>query len=104
MSFTTQKLKKKSTKPVLTLVFINNIHFLDNTLGNLVKNLVEKSQEFNGNVLNLLKKNRFFPYLDSLEKLKEGLPTKYAFYNTMTNCIIIDKNYKYVLKHNNGLS
>ena len=56
MSFTIQQPKEKGNKPVLQLVFTVSIHFLNNSLDNLVKNFGEKgfyhlSQEFNANVL-----------------------------------------------------
>ena len=31
---------------------------------------------------------------------KEGLPCKAKFYNSLTNCVISDKNYEHVLKIN----
>ena len=44
-------------------------------------------------------KKQLFPYdyLDSFEKLKEGLPNKDKFYNTLTSRAISDKNYEHVL-------
>ena len=65
MSFTIQQPKEKGNKPGLRLVFAVSIHFLNNSLDNLVKNLGEKdsyhlSQEFNAYVLEFLKKNDFF--------------------------------------------
>ena len=47
----------------------------------------------------LRKKDFPFDYWDSLEKFKEGLPSKNKFYNTLTNCAISDKNYEYVLSN-----
>ena len=52
------------------------------------------SQEFNVNVLDLIKTKIFFPYVN-LEKFK-GLPSKAKFCNTLTNRTPGDKNYKYV--------
>ena len=54
MSFTTQQPKEKGFKPELPLVFIDSVHFLNNSLDNLIKNLGESdfyhlSQEFNTN-------------------------------------------------------
>ena len=65
ISFTTQQSKEKSEKPRLPLAFIGNVHFLNNSSDNLVKNLrkidfFHQSQEFNSNVLDLLKKIGFF--------------------------------------------
>ena len=104
MSFTIQKPKQEGIELGLSLVFIDSIHFLNNLLDNLVKNLGENdfnhlSQEFNANVLDLLKKKGFFVYFygDSFEKFKEGFPTKDKFYNTLTNRAISDKNYEHVV-------
>ena len=99
MSFTIQQPEKKGVKPGLPLVFIDSVHVLNNSLDNLVENLGKNdfyhlNQEFNTNVLDLLKKKGFFlyDYRDSFEKFNEGLPNKDKFYNTLTNCAIIDKN------------
>ena len=55
-------------------VGIDSIHFLNNSLDNLARNL------------------EFFPhdYWDSFQKLKEGLPSKDKFYNILTNCAFSD--------------
>ena len=42
MSFTIQQPKEKGNKPGLQLVFTVSIHFLNNSLDNLVKNFGEK--------------------------------------------------------------
>ena len=39
MSFTIQQSKEKGNKPGLLLVFIDNIHFLNSSLDNLIKKL-----------------------------------------------------------------
>ena len=79
-------LKIKDKKPGLPLLFVDSIQILNNSLDNLVKNLVKNdfyhlSQEFNSSVLNLLEKKGFFPYgyWDSFKKLREGLPSKGKF-------------------------
>ena len=41
MSFAIKQPKKKDIKPILSLVFIDSAHFLNNSLGNLVINLGE---------------------------------------------------------------
>ena len=41
MSFAIKQPKKKDIKPIFLLVFTDSTHFLDNSLGNLVKNLGE---------------------------------------------------------------
>ena len=85
-------------------MFIDIIHFLNNSLNNLVENSGENdfyhlNHLILSTVLDLLKKKRFFPYdyWGSFEKFKEGLPSKDKFYNTSTNCAINDKNYEHVL-------
>ena len=65
-SFTIKQLKIKGIKPGLPLVFIDSVNFLNNSLDNLVKNLVENdfyhlSQECNAHVLDSVKKIIFFP-------------------------------------------
>ena len=46
----------------------------------------------------LLKKKGFFPYdcWDSFEKVKECLPSKVKFCNTLTIHEICDKNYEHI--------
>ena len=65
MSFTIKQPKKKDIKLELSLLLTDSLHFLNNSLDNLVRNLGNKdfyhlSQEFNGDVLDLLKKKEFF--------------------------------------------
>ena len=62
-------------------VGIDSIHFLNNSLDNLVRTL------------------EFYPhdYWDTFQKLKEGLPSKDKLYNVLTNCAFSDKNYEHVL-------
>ena len=64
MSFTIQQPQRKDFEPGLSLGFIDIVHFLNNSLDNLVKNLGKNkfnhlSQEFNAKVLDLLKKKSF---------------------------------------------
>ena len=82
----------------------NNVYFLNNSLDNLVKKLggndfYHLSQEFDANVLVLLKKKGIFSYdyWDSFESFKEGLPNKHKFHNKLNIFEINDKNYKHVL-------
>ena len=61
MRFTIQQSKKQGIKPGLALVIIDSVHLLNNSPDNLVKNFRENdfyelSQEFNANLLDLLKK------------------------------------------------
>ena len=60
-SLTIQQPKKRGIETGPSLVFIYSVHFLNNVLNNLVKDLGKNyfhhlSQEFNANVLDLLKK------------------------------------------------
>ena len=65
MSFTFEESKnRKVIDPGLSLVFLDSVHFLNNSHNNLVKNLAEKyfyllSQEFDTDVLYFVKKRTF---------------------------------------------
>ena len=77
MSFTIQQPKEKGNKPLLPLVFIDSVHFLNYSLNKLVKNLDEKNfyhlnQEFNANVLDLLKKKGFFSLTNGIALINSG--------------------------------
>ena len=72
----------------------------DNLLKRLGKNYsCHLNQEFNVNVLDLLKKKGFVPYdyWDSFEKFKGDLHSKENFFNTLPSCDISDKNFKHVV-------
>ena len=65
------------------LSFIDSFQFLSSSLDSLVKNLGKDdfkylSQEFDNNVLDLVKQKGFYPYeyMSDFEKFKEGLPRK----------------------------
>ena len=69
------------------LRFISSFWFLISSLDSLVKNLNEGdfkylSQEFDNNVLDLIKKKRLYPfeYMTDFEKFKEKLLCKETFY------------------------
>ena len=69
--------------------FINSFQILSSLLDSLVKNLNKDdfkylSQEFDDNVLYLVKQKGFYPYED-FEKFNEGLPSKDKFYSWLTN-------------------
>ena len=71
--------------------FIDSSQFLSSSLDTLVKNLNKDdfkylSQEFDNNVLDLVKQKRFYPYeyVSSFEKFKEQLPRKEKFYCSLT--------------------
>ena len=57
------------------------------------------SQEFDNNVLDLLKQKEFYPYeyMSDFKKFKEELPSKEKFYNSLTDRKISDKEYEHVL-------
>ena len=64
MSFTIQQPKRKGHKAGTPLVFIDSVHFQNNSSDNLRKNLGENdldhlSQESNANVIDLRKKRGF---------------------------------------------
>ena len=58
MSFANEQPKKKSIKPRLPLVFIDSVHFLNNSLDNFVKNSGEN--DFYLLSKDLVKKKGFF--------------------------------------------
>ena len=57
------------------------------------------SQEFDNNVLHLVKQKEFCPYkyMRDLEKFNEEVRSKEKFYSLLTDRKIIDKEYKHVL-------
>ena len=57
------------------------------------------SEEFDNNVLDLVKQKGFYPYeyMTDFEKFKEELPRKEKFYSSLTNRKITDKKYEHVL-------
>ena len=69
------------------LSFIDSVKFLNSSLNSLVKNLVKDnfkylSQEFDNNVLDLVKQKGLYPYdefMTDFEKFKEQLPSKEKF-------------------------
>ena len=78
MGFPIKQPIEKGIKSGLPLVFIDNVHFLNNSLDNLVKNLEKNefyylSQEFNPNALDLVLKKGFLVchYRDSCKKYKK---------------------------------
>ena len=84
-SFTIQQPKRECIVPGLPLVFVDSVHFLNNSLDNLVKNLGENdfyhlSPESNATVLDLLEKG-FFPRAIgiTLKNSKKAYPAKINF-------------------------
>ena len=87
------------------LSFIDSFQFLSSSLESLVKNLNEDdfkylSQEFDDNVLDLVKQKGFYPYehISDSEKFKEELPSKEKFYSPLTDRKVSDKEYNHFLK------
>ena len=86
------------------LSFINSFQFLNFLLDRLFENLGKDdfkylSQEFDNNVLNLVKQKGFYPYeyMRDFEKFKEELPSKEKFYSSLTDRKISGKEYENVL-------
>ena len=85
------------------LSFIDSFQFLSSSLDILVKNQVKDDfkylrQEFDNNVLHLVKQKGVYPYkyLNDFEKFKEELPSKEKFYSSLTGRKITDKEYEHV--------
>ena len=57
------------------------------------------SQEFDNNVLDLVKQKRFYlyEYMTNFEKFKEKLLNKGKFYSSLTDRNITDKKYEHVI-------
>ena len=77
---------------------IGSFQFLSSSLDRLVKNLSKDdfkylSQEFDNNVLDLVKQKGFYPYeyMSDFEKLKEELPSKGKFYSLLTDKKLVTK-------------
>ena len=86
------------------LRFIDSFQFLSSSLDSLVKNLNKDDfkylgQEFDNNVLDLVKQKGFYPYeyMSDFEKFKEQLPRKEKFYSSLTDKKISDKEYERVV-------
>ena len=87
------------------LSFIDSFQFVSCSLDSLVINLNNDgfkylSQEFDNNVLDLVKQKGFYPYEDmsNFEKFKEQLPSKGKFYSSLTGKIIRVKHYEHGFK------
>ena len=73
------------------LSFIDSFQFPSSSLDSLVKNLAKDgfkylSQEFDNNVLDLVKQKEFCPYeyMSDFENFKEKFPGKEKFYSSLT--------------------
>ena len=67
-------------------------------MGSLIENLNKDdfkylSEEFDNNVLDVVKRKGFYPYeyMTDSEKLKEELPSKEKFYSSLTDGKFSDK-------------
>ena len=87
------------------LSLIDSFQFLCSSLDSLIKNLGKNdfkylSQEFDNNLLDLVKQNRFysFEYISDFKKFKEPISNKEQFYSLLTGKKTNDKEYKHVLK------
>ena len=90
------------------LSFFDSFPFPSSSLDSLLKNLAKDdfkylNQEFNNNVLDLVKQKGFYPYkyISDFEKFKEQLPRKEMFCSFLTGKKIIDKEYEHVVKVSN---
>ena len=79
--------------------------FLSSSLDSLVKNLSKTdfkyfSQEFDANILDLVKQKGFYPCesMRDFEKFKEELPRKEKFYSSLTSNEIVIKNMNMFLR------
>ena len=80
-------------------LYYDCFQFLNSSLDSLVKNLSKDgfkhlSQEFDYNVLNLVKQTGFYPYeyMSDFEKFKEKLPNKKSFIVLSLTEKLITKN------------
>ena len=87
------------------LSFIDGFQFLSSSLDSLVKNLIKDdfkylSQEFNNNVLDLVRQKGFSPYkyMSYFEKFNEKSLSKEMFNSSLAGTKISAKEYKHVLK------
>ena len=83
------------------LSFIDSFQFLSSSLDSIVKNLCKADfkdlgQEFDNNVLDLVKQRGFYSYeyMSDSEKFKEELPSKEKFSNSLTGKKIVWNKFK----------
>ena len=98
---TKQQPKKNSINPGLLLVFLDSLHFLNDPLDNLVKNLRENdfyhlSQECAAIVLHLLKKKGYIP-LTTVMALKNLMKVYLAKINFISHWLIVKLVMKIVI-------
>ena len=87
------------------LSFIDSCQFLSSSVDSLVKNVAKDdlkylSQEFDFNVLDLVKEKGFYSYeyMTDFEKFKEQLLSKGKFYSLFTSKKISDKEYDHIVQ------
>ena len=92
----------------MILTFIDSFQFLRSSLDSLVKNLGKDdfkclSQEFDNNVLDLIKEKGFclYEYMSNFQNFKDELPSKEKFYSSLTNSKISDKECRHFLNVSN---
>ena len=85
------------------LSFIDSFQFFSSLLESLVKNLSKDdfrylAQEFDNNVLDLVKQKGFYSYeyMSNFEKFKEKLSSKEKFYSSLTDKKISGKEYMFL--------
>ena len=86
------------------LSFIDSFQSLTSSLDSLVKNLNKDdfkylSQEFDNNVLDLVKQKGFYPYeyMSDFDKFKEEQHSKEKFYSSLISRKITNKEYEHVI-------
>ena len=82
-------------------IFTDSLQVLNSSLDTLVKNLSENdfkhlSQEFDNEVLDLVKRKVFYPYecIYSFEKFHKTLSSNYEFYSSLSGMEISEKEYQ----------
>ena len=97
--------KHMSFRIINKLSLIDSFQFLISLLNSLFKNLSKAgfnylSQEFDNNVLDLVKQKEFYHHkcMTHFEKFKEQLRNKEKFSSSLTGKRISDKEHEHVLK------
>ena len=81
------------------LSFINSFQFVSSSLNLSKDGFKYLSQEFDNNVLDLVKQKEFYPYeyMSNFEKFKKELSSKEMFYSSLTDRKISGKECEHVL-------
>ena len=87
------------------LIFIDRVQFLSSLLDSLVRNLRKDdfkylSQQFDTNVLDLVKQKEFYhyKYMRDFEKFKEEFPSKKMFHSSLVGKTLVIKILSWFLK------